>query len=117
MNKINALFAHRGDRKLLSLYFCAGCPTLEGTADVILTLQRRGISMIEVGIPFDWTVLSSYHGSTPYLLSGGIGPDDGERLHAFHHPQMAGIDLNSRFEIRPAVKDIHLLKSFLHEQD
>lgn len=40
------------DKKLLSLYFCAGCPTLQGTQDVILTLQRRGISMIEVGIPF-----------------------------------------------------------------
>ena len=38
--------------KLLSLYFCAGSPTLTGTADVILTLQRRGIDMIEVGIPF-----------------------------------------------------------------
>ena len=38
--------------KLLSLYFCAGSPTLGGTADVILTLQRRGIDMIEVGIPF-----------------------------------------------------------------
>lgn len=52
MNKINELFANRGERKLLSLYFCAGCPTLDGTADVILTLQRRGIHMIEVGIPF-----------------------------------------------------------------
>ena len=52
MNKINALFANSKDRKLLSLYFCAGCPTLEGTADVILTMQRRGIAMIEVGIPF-----------------------------------------------------------------
>ena len=52
MNKINQLFAQRGDRKLLSLYFCAGAPTLGGTADVILTLQRRGIDMIEVGIPF-----------------------------------------------------------------
>ena len=51
-NRINRLFAERGDRKLLSIYFCAGCPTLEGTADVILTLQRRGIDMIEVGIPF-----------------------------------------------------------------
>ena len=51
-NKINHLFKTRGDRKLLSLYFCAGCPTLEGTADVILTMQRRGIAMIEVGIPF-----------------------------------------------------------------
>lgn len=52
MNKINQLFAQRGDRKLLSLYFCAGAPVLDATADVILTLQRRGIDMIEVGIPF-----------------------------------------------------------------
>ena len=52
MNKINRLFAERGERKLLSLYFCAGCPTLEGTADVIRTMERRGIDMIEVGIPF-----------------------------------------------------------------
>ena len=69
------------------------------------------------GKSFDWEILHSYKGNTPFLLSGGIGPDDKERLRAFHHPQMAGIDLNSRFEIRPAVKDIHLLKSFLHEQD
>lgn len=52
MNKINTLFANRGDRKLLSLYFCAGAPTLDSTADTILTLQRRGIDCIEVGIPF-----------------------------------------------------------------
>ena len=52
MNKINQIFAQRGDKKLLSLYFCAGCPTLEGTGDVTLAMQRRGIAMIEVGIPF-----------------------------------------------------------------
>ena len=52
MNKINSLFANRGDKKLLSLYFCAGAPTLDGTADTILTMQAKGISMIEVGIPF-----------------------------------------------------------------
>lgn len=62
MNKINQLFASPlSDRgtdtpslpgKLLSLYFCAGCPELDMTAQTILTLQRRGISMIEVGIPF-----------------------------------------------------------------
>ena len=52
MNKINTLFEKMKDEKLLSLYFCAGSPTLEGTADVILTMQRRGIAMIEVGIPF-----------------------------------------------------------------
>ena len=52
MNKINNLFASRGDRKFLSLYFCAGCPTLDSTGDVILTMQKRGIDFIEVGIPF-----------------------------------------------------------------
>ena len=52
MNKINKVFTERGERKLLSLYFCAGAPTLDGTADVILTMQRRGIDFIEVGIPF-----------------------------------------------------------------
>ncbi|WP_036876548.1 tryptophan synthase subunit alpha [Xylanibacter oryzae] len=52
MNKINKLFAERGDEKLLSLYFCAGTPKLDGTADVIRTMERRGIKMVEVGIPF-----------------------------------------------------------------
>ena len=52
MNKINKLFSERGDRKLLSLYFCAGCPTLDSTADVIRVMEARGIDMIEVGIPF-----------------------------------------------------------------
>ena len=53
MNKINELFAARPqDKKFLSLYFCAGCPTLAATGDVILAMQRRGIDFIEVGIPF-----------------------------------------------------------------
>ena len=52
MNKINSLFNNRVNRKLLSLYFCAGCPTLDGTADIILSMQAKGIDMIEVGIPF-----------------------------------------------------------------
>ena len=53
MNKINKLFAERPqDKKFLSLYFCAGAPTLESTTQTILTLQRRGIDFLEVGIPF-----------------------------------------------------------------
>ncbi|MBP5172060.1 MAG: tryptophan synthase subunit alpha [Bacteroidales bacterium] len=51
-NKINRLFQDNPGRKLLSLYFCAGSPSLEGTAHVIETLERKGIDMIEVGIPF-----------------------------------------------------------------
>ena len=52
MNKIDRLFSERGDRKLLSLYFCAGDPTLEGTAGVIRAMERRGVAMVEVGFPF-----------------------------------------------------------------
>ena len=51
MNRINQLF-QGSPENLLSIYFCAGCPTLEGTADVIRTLERNGVNMIEVGIPF-----------------------------------------------------------------
>lgn len=51
MNRINKLFADKPE-KLLSLYFCAGAPTLDGTADVLRAMQRKGIAMVEVGIPF-----------------------------------------------------------------
>ena len=65
------------------------------------------------GQQFDWLLLNAYHGPVPFLLSGGIGPDDADRVKAFHHPQCIGIDLNSRFEKAPAVKDVALLRSFL----
>ncbi len=67
------------------------------------------------GEQFDWTVLNDYHGETPFLLSGGIGPDDKQRLSTFHHEQCIGIDLNSRFEIEPGIKDIQKLKHFIYE--
>lgn len=73
------------------------------------------------GTQFDWSVLSAYDGPIPFLLSGGIGPDDAERLRAFHHPKCIGIDLNSRFEVAPALKDVALLHEFIkkirYEQD
>ena len=65
------------------------------------------------GQKFDWSVLSAYHGDTPFLLSGGIGPDDAEKVKAFHHPKCVGIDLNSRFETAPGLKDVNALSSFL----
>ena len=65
------------------------------------------------GRQFDWRVLDAYHGTTSFLLSGGIGPDDTGRLAAFHHPRCIGIDLNSRFELEPGLKDIGKLKTFI----
>jgi len=67
------------------------------------------------GQQFDWSVLADYDGTTPFLLSGGIGPDDAERVRAFHHPKCIGIDLNSRFEVSPALKDVNKLKSFIKQ--
>lgn len=67
------------------------------------------------GRQFDWQVLEQYDGEIPFLLSGGIGPENASRLHAFHHPKYIGIDLNSRFEIEPGVKDVEKLKGFLNE--
>lgn len=51
MNRINQLFSSN-PKDLLSIYFCAGTPTLEGTADVIRALEKNGVSMVEIGIPF-----------------------------------------------------------------
>ena len=67
------------------------------------------------GLQFDWSILDAYQGSTPFLLSGGIGPDDAERVKSFRHPRCAGIDLNSRFEVAPALKDVKKLKEFLEK--
>ena len=67
------------------------------------------------GSQFDWSVLDAYDGDVPFLLSGGIGPDDAARVSDFHHPKCIGIDLNSRFETEPGIKDITKLKQFLEQ--
>ena len=65
------------------------------------------------GNHFDWNMLDAYDGNTPFILSGGVGPDDAERVLSIRHPMFAGIDLNSQFETAPAVKNVDALKAFL----
>ena len=65
------------------------------------------------GQSFDWSLLNHYKGGVPFLLSGGIGLHNVESLNHFAHPQWAGIDLNSLFEITPAYKDADKLALFL----
>ena len=67
------------------------------------------------GQQFDWSILYAYKGETPFLLSGGIGPDDAERVRVFHHPKCLGIDLNSRFETAPGLKDVSKLREFIEK--
>ena len=64
------------------------------------------------GHKYDWSVMARYEGSTPFLLSGGIGPEDSAAVREFSHPMFAGVDLNSGFETAPGEKDPVLLRQF-----
>lgn len=67
------------------------------------------------GRKFNWELLSQYQGETPFLLSGGISPEDADAVRAFVHPQFIGIDINSRFETEAAIKSSKLIKQFLEK--
>ena len=86
----------------------------EGIADYFL-FDTKGKMVGGNGEKFDWSVLTAYQGKTPFLLSGGIGPEDVESVKSFHHPRCIGIDLNSRFESEPGFKDINQLKTFINK--
>ncbi len=86
----------------------------EGLVDLFL-FDTRCPTVGGSGRQFDWDVLSAYDGHTPFLLSGGIGPDDAERVRQFDHPMLAGIDLNSRFETEPGRKDVERLRAFISQ--
>ena len=86
----------------------------EGIADYFL-FDTKGKMVGGNGQKFDWSVLTAYQGKTPFLLSGGIGPEDIEPVKSFHHPRCIGIDLNSRFESEPGFKDINQLKTFINK--
>jgi len=67
------------------------------------------------GIKFNWNSIHGLKILQPFFLSGGIGPDDIQNVKRFNHKYFEGIDLNSRFEIAPGVKDIEKIKKFLNE--
>ena len=67
------------------------------------------------GNQFDWNLLHRYNGPTPFLLSGGINPYSVKALREFRHPYFAGIDINSRFETAPGIKDVERISNFLKE--
>lgn len=65
------------------------------------------------GKRFDWSLLESYTGNVPFLLSGGLTPDSMHDVCLLEHARFAGIDLNSGFEISPAIKDVGKLEKFI----
>lgn len=88
----------------------------EGKADYFL-FDAKGRLPGGNSIRFDWELLQKYYGKTPYFLSGGIGPEDLGRIRAFLEDPVSdlchAIDINSRFERSPGMKNIENLRSFI----
>lgn len=83
----------------------------DGIADVLL-FDTHTSKMGGSGHHFDWKLLDSYKGVTPFLLSGGIGEDDLNQIKEIHDDRFLGVDVNSRFELEPGVKNTESLQSF-----
>jgi phosphoribosylanthranilate isomerase len=86
----------------------------DGIIDVAL-LDTKGVAHGGNGIRFDWSLLGDYSSPTPFLLSGGIAPEHAIEIKNIQHPRLLGIDINSRFETAPALKDVGAVHRFLDE--
>ncbi len=81
----------------------------EGIADYFL-FDTASINYGGSGRHFDWNILKNYNLNVPFLLSGGVQLEDIPKIKSMEIEQLVGIDVNSRFEIEPALKDIEKLK-------
>ena len=63
---------------------------------------------------FDWNILAKAKIEKPFFLSGGIGVDDIAKIKAFKHPDFYGVNVNSKLEKEPGVKDMALVLKFTH---
>lgn len=67
------------------------------------------------GQRFDWQILNGYKWDVPFWLSGGIGPEMAAEIRKLNVPGMYAVDVNSRFEDEPGLKNIDKLKKFVDE--
>ncbi len=65
------------------------------------------------GQQFDWGLLKKAKIEKPFFLSGGIGPDDAQKVKAFKHPDFFAVDVNSKFELSAGIKDMAAILKFL----
>ena len=86
----------------------------EDTADLFLFDTKTDLYGGS-GQKFNWNILHDYHGEKDFLLSGGISADDVKAIRKIEHPKMIGVDLNSRFEIKPGLKNVEMLRNFIEE--
>lgn len=65
------------------------------------------------GLKFNWELLKKYNNARPVFLSGGIGEADIEQIEALDWLNLKALDVNSKFEIAPGLKDLEKLRSFI----
>lgn len=65
------------------------------------------------GKTFSWDVLNQYQLNKPFFLSGGLDTENLKKVKDLGHPQLYAVDLNSKFEIEPAVKNVEMLAEAL----
>ena len=84
----------------------------ENIADYLL-FDTKGIGYGGTGKKFNWSKLDQYDGKTSFFLSGGIDLNDCIGIKNIKNPKLMGVDINSRFEILPALKDIDKIQRFI----
>lgn len=67
------------------------------------------------GVKFDWNLLLKAKIEKPFFLSGGLGPDDVAKIKSFNHPDFFAIDINSKFETAPGLKDMRKILKFVKD--
>ncbi len=67
------------------------------------------------GKTFNWELLRKYNLKTPFFLSGGISNEHIQQIKAIDHSQLIGLDLNSKFESKPGMKDVEKVKEFIQQ--
>jgi len=80
-----------------------------------LLFDTPGKELGGTGRKFDWDLLDGSSVSCPFFLSGGIGPKDSRAIREIEHPALFGVDVNSKFELAPGIKDTVLLERFMQE--
>lgn len=67
------------------------------------------------GVTFNWDILNAYDNEIPFFLSGGVSLDNFEKVEELTHLNIHAVDVNSRFEIQPALKDISKVKRLIEK--
>ena len=67
------------------------------------------------GMKFNWNLIANYQLQVPFFLSGGLGPQDIPAINAFKHPALHALDINSRFETEPGIKNMEQIRKFIKD--